>query len=289
MLRALPALLLFLGACNPPSPTPDTELSAQAAALACYRENGFAMLAAHRGGPAPGYPENALSSLQRLADNGVLYAEIDVRRTADDVYFLLHDDTLERTTTGSGDLEGRVWSDLSSERLLDSNGELTNQTIPRLEAVFALARETGLVLNLDLKSVTPAEIVALVDANNARNHVAIIAYTVEDAAAIHALDPGLVLSVPDELDALSASGVNLDASYIWLGTGALNPARDAELASRGLETSVGLFRREDGSATPYLEAAEAGVELLSIDNVDAAVSALGGSDVLQARIEQCRT
>ena len=289
MLRTLPALLLFLGACNPPSPTPDTELSAQATALACYRENGFAMLAAHRGGPAPRYPENALSSLQRLADNGVLYAEIDVRRTADDVYFLLHDDTLERTTTGSGDLEGRVWSDLSSERLLDSNGELTNQTIPRLEAVFALARETGLVLNLDLKSVTPAEIVALVDANNARDHVAIIAYTVEDAAAIHALDPGLVLSVPDELDALRASGVNLDASYIWLGTGALNPARDAELASRGLETSVGLFRREDGSATPYLEAAEAGVELLSIDNVDAAVSALGGSDVLQARIEQCRT
>ena len=288
MLRALPALLLFLGACNPPSPTPDTELSAQATALTCYRESGFAMLAAHRGGPAPGYPENALSSLQRLADNGVLYAEIDVRRTADDVYFLLHDDTLERTTTGSGDLEGRVWSDLSSERLLDSNGELTNQTIPRLEAVFALARETGLVLNLDLKSVTPAEIVALVDANNARDHVAIIAYTVEDAAAIHALDPGLVLSVPDELDALSASGVNLDASYIWLGTGALNPARDTELASRGLETSVGLFRREDGSATPYLEAAEAGVELLSIDNVDAAVSALGGSDVLQARIEQCR-
>jgi len=289
MLRALPALLLFLGACNPPGLTPDTELSAQATALTCYRENGFAMLAAHRGGPAPGYPENALSSLQRLADNGVLYAEIDVRRTADDVYYLLHDDTLERTTTGSGDLEGRVWSELSSERLLDSNGELTNQTIPRLEAVFALARETGLVLNLDLKSVTPAEIVALVDANNARDHVAIIAYTVEDAAAIHALDPGLVLSVPDELDALRASGVNLDASYIWLGTGALNPARDTELASHGLETSVGLFRREDGSATPYLEAAEAGVELLSIDNVDAAVSALGGSDVLQARIEQCRT
>jgi len=246
------------------------------------------MLAAHRGGPAPGYPENALSSLHRLVDNGVLYAEIDVRRSNDGVYYLLHDDTLERTTTGEGRVEGRSWSDLSNLRLLDSNGELTDQSIPRLEAVFTLARETGLVLNLDLKSVTPSEIVALIDANNARDHVAIIAYTVDDAAAIHALDAGLLLSVPDELVALRAAGVNLEASYIWLGTGALDAPRDAVLASRGLETSVGLFRREDGSATPYLEAIEAGIELLSIDNVDAAVASLGGRDALQARIAQCR-
>ncbi len=289
MLRTLPALILLLAACSPSDSITAADMSAPAAALTCFRDNGFAMLAAHRAGPAPGYPENALSSLQRLADNGVLYAEIDVRRSADGVYYLLHDDTLERTTTGEGSVEGQTWADLSSLRLLDSNNTLTDQTIPRLEAVFILAREAGLVLNLDLKSVSPAEIVALIDANNVRDYVAIIAYTVDVAAAIHALDPGLVLSVPDDLRALNAAGVNLEASYIWLGTGPLDASRDAELASQGLETSAGLFRREDGGSTPYLEAANAGIELLSIDNVDAAVESLGGPAALQARIAQCRS
>ncbi|RKQ96735.1 glycerophosphodiester phosphodiesterase family protein [Maricaulis maris] len=261
--------------------------AAPALALTCFRENGHAMLAAHRGGPAAGYPENALSSLQRLADLGVLYAEVDVRRSVDGTLFLLHDDTLDRTTTGQGDAEGQDWSELSGFQLRDNDGQLTEERIPTLADAVNIARVNGVILNLDLKSVDATEIVSFIHDHDARDLVAIIAYTVDDAAALHALDPGLVLSVPNELAALAAAGVNLETSYIWLGTGAIDASADAALAGQGLESSAGLFRREDGSADPYLEARAAGIELLSIDNVDAAVAALGGSAQLKDQIATC--
>jgi len=285
----LTTALIMLTACNQSGPVQPAELTAPIAALTCFRENTASMLAAHRGGPAPGYPENSLSGLQRLSRLGVLYAEIDVRRSADGVLYLLHDDTLDRTTTGAGPTAGQNWADLSTHLLQDNQGQRSDETIPTLIEAIELARTNGLILNLDLKSVPPAEIVRFVHDNTARDHVAIIAYSVDAAAAIHALDPGLLLSVPHDIDRLASAGVNLEASYVWLGTGQIDANADADLATRGIETSAGLFRREDGTSRPYLDAVSAGVELISIDNVDAAVSALGGPEELERQIEACST
>lgn len=287
MRRSVLAILVLIASCAPDPVRLEDRPALPAAALTCFRTEGFSMLAAHRGGPAPGYPENALSSLHRLSELGVLYAEIDVRRSSDGVLFLLHDDTLDRTTTGTGSVTGQPWSALSDLQLEDNNGQITADRIPTLSEAITLAQTAGLVLNLDLKSVAPEEIVQTIQATNARDHVAIIAYSIQDAAAIHALDAGLVLSVPNDLPGLAAAGVNLETSYIWLGTGPLDADMDATLASRGLETSAGLFRREDGTDTPYLEARATGIELLSIDEVDTAVRALGGAQTLRGQIAAC--
>ncbi|WP_300542664.1 glycerophosphodiester phosphodiesterase family protein [Maricaulis sp.] len=285
MRLAIPLAAAALTACTPNPP--ESDIAAPAAALDCFRENGHAMLAAHRAGPAPGYPENALSSLARLAATGVLYAEIDVRRSADGTLFLLHDDTLERTTAGAGPAGIRDWTDLDTIALRDPAGTIVDDTIPTLAEAFAIAQETGLVLNLDLKSVPAEAIVDAIHRHDARDHVAVIAYSVEQAAAIHALDPGLVLSAPNDPDALAAAGVNLDAVYLWLGVGAADPAEDARLAAQGLETSAGLFALEDGGFDVYRNADAGGVELLSIDDVETAIAALGGSGTLQAQIRAC--
>ena len=275
--------LLFFTACSPALQS-DT---ATATALDCFREHGFSMLAAHRAGPAPGYPENALSSLQRLGALGVLYAEVDVRRSADGVLFLLHDDTLDRTTTGSGPAETRDWAELAALNLIDNSGQASTQTMPTLEAAGRVAVTSGVILNLDLKSVPPADIVDFIHAHDLRDHVSIIAYTVDQAAALHALDPGLLLSAPDEPDTLAAAGVNLDATYLWLGTGYVDSEADIRFAARGLETSAGLFRFEPAGPDLYTHARNAGVEILSIDHVDDAVAALGGAETLRQQIETC--
>jgi glycerophosphoryl diester phosphodiesterase len=275
-----------LAACTA-RPAGDPDLTAPALAMDCFREQNFTMLAAHRGGPAPGYPENALSSLRRLADRGVLYAEIDVRRSADGVLFLLHDDSLDRTTTGTGPVDGLAWPALATLRLRDPDGAVVEDTIPTLADALALARETGLVLNLDLKSVPHSEIVGVIDAHNARDDVAVIAYTVEATAALHSADPGLLVSAPDDVAALTAAGVNLQAIYLWTGVGTADARADAAFAARQLETSVGLFPLETGEAGIYLDAAAAGVELLAIDDVETAVAALGGAARLRSQIAAC--
>lgn len=47
-------------------------------------------------------PENTYASAQKAIESGAAYVEVDVRRSKDGVYYLLHDKALERTTNGSG-------------------------------------------------------------------------------------------------------------------------------------------------------------------------------------------
>src|SRR5262245_27960739 len=58
-------------------------------------------IGAHRGAPEAA-PENTLAAFDAGAALGVDYIETDVQRTADGVLVLLHDDDLDRTTTGNG-------------------------------------------------------------------------------------------------------------------------------------------------------------------------------------------
>jgi glycerophosphoryl diester phosphodiesterase len=50
---------------------------------------------------------------------------------------------------------------------------------------------------------------------------------------------------------------------------------------------VGLFRRENGSSDPYLEARDANIELIAVDDVETASRALGGGAVLREQINAC--
>ncbi|WP_300529947.1 glycerophosphodiester phosphodiesterase family protein [Maricaulis sp.] len=288
MRHSLLLLPLLAAACAPAGQPANDGLSQRPAAIVeCLRETGATMLAAHRAGPRAGLPENAISTIRANAGLGVLYAEIDVAQTADGQLFLMHDDTLDRTTTGSGRYDDRDWSEIAGLQLVDDDGNTVAETIPTLSDAFAAARDTGLALNLDMKNVEIAQIVDAIHAENAQDLALIIAYTVEQAAEIHALDSSLTLSAPNRPDELAAAGVDLDQVYLWLGVRLPDAAEDAVLAERGLETSAGLFRLEDGTPGIYQQAREAGIEILSVDDVPTAVAALGGPDVLQNQIDAC--
>ncbi len=73
-------------------------------------------LIGHRG--ACGHaPENTLPSLRRASELGVGWVEVDVKLSADGVPLLMHDDGLERTTDGTGNVCDTEWAALS---LLDA-------------------------------------------------------------------------------------------------------------------------------------------------------------------------
>ena len=73
-------------------------------------------------------PENTLAGLRRAAALGARWVEVDVRLTADGVPVLLHDATLERTTSGHGALGETTLTEL--ERCDAGAGE----TVPTLAA-----------------------------------------------------------------------------------------------------------------------------------------------------------
>ena len=65
----------------------------------------------HRGAAAYA-PENTLEGIHTAADMGVEWVELDVKLTKDQIPVLFHDETLERTTNGAGNVADITYDDL---------------------------------------------------------------------------------------------------------------------------------------------------------------------------------
>jgi glycerophosphoryl diester phosphodiesterase len=96
------------------------------------------------------YPENSLNAIQESIRIGVDIVEIDVKVSKDGVPFLMHDRTLDRTTTGKGDPEEFTWEELQQFFIVDK-GKQTSFKIPSLEDALKLA-DGKILVDLDLKT-----------------------------------------------------------------------------------------------------------------------------------------
>ncbi len=113
------------------------------------------MVVAHRGGGvAEGrsvFPENSFAAIEHAVGAGAEMVEIDVRKTRDGVYVVLHDDRLDRTTTCRGPVIERSFSELKDCHLVvEGSGRVASQTVPSLKSMLEHARGRILV-NLDNK------------------------------------------------------------------------------------------------------------------------------------------
>jgi glycerophosphoryl diester phosphodiesterase len=122
------------------------------------------LILGHRGASVS-RPENTIAAFAQALDFGAVGIECDVQRTADGELVLIHDDTLDRTTNGTGVVGELPWSALAG---LDAGG---GNPIPRLADLFTWAHDAarrGLApfLNLELKmpGVGPDTLAALAEA-----------------------------------------------------------------------------------------------------------------------------
>lgn len=261
-----------------------------AAYLDCTREQGATLLQAHRAGDRPGAAENSLAAIEASLADGAVFAEIDVAKTADGVLVLMHDDTLERTTTGAGVLSEITYTELSGLELVDVEGAPTGEPVPTFEAALAALDGRG-IAQVDLKDTTIEEVASALETHDAVDRAVVITYTMEDALALHRRLPGVVMSVGvrslDDLETLRAEGVDLSRVTAWLGLGTGEPALDAALAEAGLETSYGDFRAERDGSIDYRLMAANGAEVISVDDVQAASAALNAGDAARAVLAAC--
>ena len=109
---------------------------------------------------AAGYaPENTLESIHPAADMGVEWVEFDVKLTKDSVPVLFHDDTLERTTNGSGPMAGISWAELQQlEGGSWFSPTFAGVKIPSLEDALDVVIARGLGLNIEIKPCPGREI-----------------------------------------------------------------------------------------------------------------------------------
>lgn len=112
----------------------------------------------HRG--ACGYaPENTLPSIHTAADLGIEWVELDVKLTKDQIPIIFHDETLERTTSLSGNVADKTWEELKEADAGSWYAEsFIGTNIPTLEDAIEVLIERGLGLNLEIKPCPGREV-----------------------------------------------------------------------------------------------------------------------------------
>ena len=105
------------------------------------------LIIAHRG-DWRNAPENSLQAIQNCIDMDIDMVEIDVRLTKDSIPVLMHDKTINRTTTGKGNVSDWTLKDLQSLHLRNGANHVTRHKIPTLEEALNMSKNK-ILLNLD--------------------------------------------------------------------------------------------------------------------------------------------
>lgn len=112
---------------------------------------GRVMMAVHRGNWKQA-PENSLAAIQYSVVAGADMIEIDVQQTSDGVLILMHDETVDRMTNGTGAIHQMTFRQLRELRLRQyqggANQPLTNYSVPTLEEILILTKNK-VMINLD--------------------------------------------------------------------------------------------------------------------------------------------
>lgn len=103
-------------------------------------ESDYVMICAHRGNIGE-YPENSIQGLKECISTGIDIIEIDLKETKDGHIIIMHDDTLGRSTTGSGRVSELNLSEIKKESLKLGSGEVApTQKVPTLEEFLSVAK-----------------------------------------------------------------------------------------------------------------------------------------------------
>ncbi len=225
-------------------------------ALSAYLRHGSEagpLVSAHRGGPMPGYPENALATFENALGYAPVLLEVDVRLTRDSVLVLMHDETLDRTTTGRGRVDTHTLAELQALHLVDETGAVTAFRIPTLVETLSWAARRA-VLTLDVKpEVPPEQVVEAVGRAGVEGQIVYIVYTFEDLLHVHRLAPDLIISAGaetmEEVRQIFESDIDPSRLIAFTGVGEVKPEVIAALHTRDIRAMLGTFGALDVRAT----------------------------------------
>lgn len=132
--------------------------------------NGSTVLVASHRGDWRNYPENSIEGLKSAIEMGVDIVELDIQRTKDGHLILMHDETLDRTTTGKGAVADTTLSYIKTLKLRNGCGIRTSQRVPTLEDALITAKGKVL-LNLDKADRYFDEVVALLEKTDTKRQI----------------------------------------------------------------------------------------------------------------------
>lgn len=197
------------------------------------------MVVGHRG--MYNEKQNTLAAAQEAFKAGADAVECDIYLTADDRIVIMHDSTLDSTTTGTGSVEDKTLAEIQQYEV-DVGGGGVNRPIPTLDEFFAEFKGTDLVHFIEIKSSRPEIVPALkelIEEYGVSDQVVVISFLKDQLALVHEQIPelsvGYLTNTAYDYDAKSANqevapiNATLNPGYEFMTVGLAN-----ELAPRGI-------------------------------------------------------
>ncbi|MGB3469433.1 MAG: glycerophosphodiester phosphodiesterase family protein [Erythrobacter sp.] len=267
---------------------PQGDLSAM---LDCFEAAGKTLISAHRGGPSAGLPENGIETMDAIMAAVPAIMEIDVAQSTDGVLYLMHDRTIDRTTTGTGQTADLAWDAIRDLKLRDEAGWVTPYGVPTFEAALDWAKGKT-VLQVDFKRTASFEdVVAMIRAKDMADSVILIAYSQDQAQRLHELAPEMLISYSitqqSDLEEVVEAGVPADRIIAFTGTRLPRPDLFGALDGEDVEVIFGTLGRSPnsidnlidrfGTDERYAELSQGGVDVLATDRGREAAAALAAA------------
>ena len=208
-------------------------------------------ITAHRGGALLG-AENSLECIRKGLDAGASSIEIDVHITADGNIVVCHDPTVDRTTNGSGAINGMTIEQIKELRLLE-NGAVTDQQIPTLEQVLEVIDGRAELL-LEIKRTNgnnkgiEQRVLDILRQHGALKYTAIQSFDDNVLETLHSLDSTLQL---EKLLFCKFLGIPVifDGTFSCFSPQKYNYIRSFNFYHRGLSKSLSEYLHKNGYRT----------------------------------------
>jgi glycerophosphoryl diester phosphodiesterase len=159
-----------------------------------YTKDRIPLVSSHRGGPRKGFPENCIATFENTLRHTYSMMEIDPHYTKDGAIILMHDPTLDRTSTGHGKVSDYALADLKRLRLKDPEGNITPYGIPTLDEALEWAKGKT-ILDLDQKDVPIEARIRKIEEHHAEANAMVMAFTFADAQKAYRMNPNIMMEV----------------------------------------------------------------------------------------------
>jgi len=183
---------------------------------------------AHRGASAE-LPENTLPAFARATEVGTYGIELDVHLTRDGIPVVIHDETVDRTTNGTGAIADFDYAELT--RLDAGDGS----AVPTLDQVLDLVGEV-LHIDIEVKAAAAADAVLMATTGRTANRFAVSSFDHEVLRHLRGKAPGMELwpLTHGATDDAVAAAVELGSPYLAIDDKFVNHDIVAYLKSRSL-------------------------------------------------------
>ncbi|MBO3115994.1 glycerophosphodiester phosphodiesterase family protein [Winogradskyella sp. DF17] len=246
-------------------------------------------ISVHRGGKNLfGYPENCLETMKYVNDSIPAIFEVDIAQTKDGKLVLMHDNSINRTTTGEGLIRKVTYDELSKLYLKDDYGNITKFKVPLFSEVLSWGKANNVILTADVKrSVSQKAVIEAIESADAENTCLLITYDLNQAKSAYRQAPELLLSVSarnsDEFQRLLNSRIPTENMVAFTGTRLSSAKHYKAIHSEDILCILGTLGNLDKQAKArgdelYSKWKDLGVDIIATDRPFEVFNALNKSN-----------